>query len=71
MWNKDEAKGKADVVAGRFKQSAADLIEDEKLKAAGEAQEARGKVQAAVGKVERKVGETVKAVKDVGSAIKP
>lgn len=67
MWNKDEARGKSGVVAGRFKQSAADLIEDEKLKAEGEAQEAKGKVQAAVGKARRKVG---KAIKDVGDAIK-
>jgi uncharacterized protein YjbJ (UPF0337 family) len=67
MYNRDEAKGKANAVAGRVKQAAGDLTNNPDLRAEGEAQEVSGNVQEGFGKARRKVGE---AVKDVGNAIK-
>jgi len=67
MYNRDEAKGKADEFKGRVKQAAGDLTNDPNLKAEGEADELGGKVQGGFGTARRKVGE---AVKDVGNAIK-
>jgi len=67
MWNKDETQGKVDEVKGRAKQAAADVTNDEDLRAEGEAQEAAGKVVGGFGKARREVGN---AIKDVGDAIK-
>jgi uncharacterized protein YjbJ (UPF0337 family) len=67
MFNRDEAKGKADKVTGRVKQAAGDLTNDPDLRAEGEAQEASGNVQEGFGTARRKVGE---AIKNVGNAIK-
>jgi uncharacterized protein YjbJ (UPF0337 family) len=67
MFNRDEAKGKAESVAGRVKQAAGDLTNDPDLRAEGEAQEAGGDVQKGFGTARRKVGD---AVKHVGDAIK-
>jgi uncharacterized protein YjbJ (UPF0337 family) len=67
MYNKDEAKGKANEVTGRVKQAAGDLTNDPDLRAEGEAQEVNGNVQKGFGTARRKVGE---AVKDLGNAIK-
>jgi uncharacterized protein YjbJ (UPF0337 family) len=67
MYNRDEAKGKANAVTGRVKQAAGDLTNDPDLRGEGEAQEIEGKVQQGFGTVRRKVGE---AVKDLGKAIK-
>src|SRR5688572_9450231 len=67
MWNKDEAKGKAEEVKGRAKQAVGDATDNEDLTAEGEIQEAGGKVQGGFGKARREVGN---AIKDVGNAVK-
>jgi uncharacterized protein YjbJ (UPF0337 family) len=67
MWNKNEAKGKRDEVAGRVKQAVGDATDNPDLQAEGEAQEGAGKVQGGFGKARREVGN---AIKDVGDAIK-
>jgi uncharacterized protein YjbJ (UPF0337 family) len=67
MWNKDEAKGKADQLKGRAKQAAGDLTNDEELREEGAADEVAGNVQEGIGTGRRKVGE---AIKDLGDKIK-
>ena len=65
--NKDELKGKAEALKGKFKQAAGDLTDDDRLRDEGAADEAAGNVQDAFGRGRRKVGE---AIEDVGDAIK-
>jgi uncharacterized protein YjbJ (UPF0337 family) len=65
--NRDELKGKAEVVKGKVKQAAGDLTDNSELHDEGVADEAAGKTQDAFGRVRRKVGD---AIKDVGKAIK-
>jgi len=67
MFNKNEAHGKAEEVAGRVKRAAGDMTNDPDLQAEGDAQEVAGKVEKGFGTARRKVGN---AVKDVGDAIK-
>jgi uncharacterized protein YjbJ (UPF0337 family) len=65
--NRDEVKGKAEVLKGKVKQAAGDLTDNPDLHDEGVADEAAGKTQDAFGRVRRKVGD---AIKDVGKAIK-
>ncbi len=65
--NKDELKGKANVVKGRMKQAAGDLTNDPDLHDEGVVDEAAGQAQDAVGRTKRKVGQ---AVEDLGKKIK-
>ena len=65
--NRDEIRGKADVVRGKFKQAAADLTDNPTLHDRGAAQEAAGKTRQAVGHAKRTVGEAIEAV---GKAVK-
>jgi uncharacterized protein YjbJ (UPF0337 family) len=67
MWNKDEARGKADQLKGRVKQAAGDLSNDEQLREDGAADEVAGNVEKAAGTARRKVGE---AIKDLGDRIR-
>lgn len=64
MWNKDEAKGRADQIKGKVKQGVGDMTDDERLRDEGEADEAAGKVQEGIGKARRKVGETLNDLGD-------
>ncbi len=65
--NRDELEGKAEAMKGKVKQAAGDLVDDDRLRAEGEADEASGDVKEAFGKGRRKVGE---AVEDLGDQIK-
>jgi len=65
--NRDEVKGKAEVLKGKVKQAAGDLTDNPDLHDEGVADEAAGKTQDAFGRVRRQVGD---AIKDVGKAIK-
>jgi uncharacterized protein YjbJ (UPF0337 family) len=65
--NRDELKGKAEVLKGKVKEAAGDLTDNPDLHDEGVADEAAGKTRDAVGRVRRKVGD---AIKDVGKAIK-
>jgi uncharacterized protein YjbJ (UPF0337 family) len=67
MWNRNEIEGKGDRLKGRAKQEAGEILNDEKLREEGAADEASGNVQETLGKGRRKVGE---AIKDIGNAIK-
>jgi uncharacterized protein YjbJ (UPF0337 family) len=66
MWNRDEARGKADQVKGKIKESVGDATGDERLRDEGEADKAAGEVEEALGKGRRKVGE---AINDLGNKI--
>jgi uncharacterized protein YjbJ (UPF0337 family) len=65
--NRDELKGKAEVVKGKVKEAAGDLTDNPDLHDEGVADEAAGRTRDAFGRVRRKVGE---AIKDVGNAVK-
>ncbi len=65
--NRDELEGKAEALKGKVKQAAGDLMDDDRLRDEGEADEASGDVKEAFGKGRRKVGE---AVEDLGDQIK-
>ena len=65
--NRDELKGKAEVVKGKVKEAAGDLTDNPDLHDEGVVDEAAGKTRDSFGRVRRKVGE---AIKDVGNAIK-
>jgi uncharacterized protein YjbJ (UPF0337 family) len=67
MFNRDEAKGKAEEFKGRVKQAVGDATDDDRMRGEGAADEVAGKVQGGFGTARRKVGN---AVKDVGDAIK-
>ncbi len=64
MWNKDEARGKADQVKGGIKKGVGDLTNDEDLRNEGDADTAAGKVEEGFGKGRRKVGDAIKEVGD-------
>jgi len=65
--NQDEMKGKGEQVKGKAKKAWADLTDDERLHAEGEADETRGEARDTVGRARRKVGE---AIEDIGEDIK-
>ena len=65
--NKDEIRGKAKALKGKFKQAAGDLTDNERLHDEGVVDEAAGNTRDAVGRGRRKVGE---AIKDIGNRIK-
>jgi uncharacterized protein YjbJ (UPF0337 family) len=65
--NRDQVEGKAKEIKGRIKQGAGDVLDDEKLKDEGVADEAEGEVQKGFGNVRHKVG---KAIEEVGEKIK-
>ena len=65
--NRDELEGKKDQVAGKIKQAAGDLTDDQRLHDEGVADEAGGNVQEGFGRARRKVGE---AIDDLGDKIK-
>ena len=65
--NQDELKGKMDQVKGRAKQAAGDIVNDERLRDEGVADEAAGEVREGFGKARRKVGE---AIEDFGENLK-
>ena len=65
--NRDELKGKAEVLKGKVKEGAGDLTDNPDLHDEGVADEAAGKTRDAFGRVRRKVGD---AIKDVGKAVK-
>jgi uncharacterized protein YjbJ (UPF0337 family) len=67
MWNKDEARGKADQIKGRMKEEIGELNNDEQLRDEGTADRASGNVKEGVGKGRRKIGE---AVEDLGENLK-
>jgi len=67
MWNKTEVRGKIDQAKGKAKQAAADVTNDEDLRAEGEADEVAGKVEDTAGRGVRKVGE---AIENVGKKVK-
>ncbi len=56
--------GEADKIAGRVKQAAGDLTDDEELKNEGESQEAAGKVKDAIGDVADAARDAVDSVKE-------
>lgn len=65
--NRDEVKGRTDQVRGKIKQAAGDLMDDDRLRDEGVADEAAGEVQEGFGRGRRKVGE---AIEDIGENIK-
>lgn len=65
--NRDELEGKLDRAKGKAKQATGDLINDERLRDEGVADEAGGEVQEGFGRGRRKVGE---AIKDLGDKLK-
>ncbi len=65
--NRDEVKGKAEVLKGKIKQAAGDLTDDPTLHNEGAADEAAGKTRDVFGHAKRKVGE---AVEDIGKTFK-
>ena len=65
--NRDEIKGKIEIVKGRIKQAAGDLSDDPDLHDEGVADELAGTVRDTVGRGKRKVGQ---AVEDAGKAMK-
>jgi uncharacterized protein YjbJ (UPF0337 family) len=65
--NRDEVKGKAEVLKGKIKQAAGNLTDDPTLHDEGTADEAAGKTRDALGQAKRKVGE---AVEQIGKAVK-
>ena len=65
--NRDEFEGKTEAVKGRVKQAAGDLMDDQRLRDEGVADEAAGKTQEGFGYAKRKVGETIE---DLGKTIK-
>jgi uncharacterized protein YjbJ (UPF0337 family) len=65
--NRDEVKGKAEVLKGKTKQALGDLTDDPDLYDEGVADEAAGETQDAFGRVKRKIGE---AVEEAGKTIK-
>lgn len=65
--NRDERKGKTEVLKGKVKQAAGDLTDNPDLHDEGVVDEAAGNTQATLGKARRKTGE---AIEDVGDAIK-
>ena len=62
----DKTRGAVNEVAGKIKQAAGDLTDDEQLRDEGAADEAAGKVEEGFGNARRKVGD---AIKDVGKKI--
>ena len=67
MWNRDEVEGKADRMKGRIKSETGKVLDNDKLRDEGEADEAAGTVQETVGRARRKVGE---AIEDIGGNVK-
>jgi uncharacterized protein YjbJ (UPF0337 family) len=67
MWNKNERKGKVDLIKGKVKQAVGTLTRDDDLKAEGRVDETVGKVEAAVGRTSRKTGYVIM---QVGNALK-
>jgi uncharacterized protein YjbJ (UPF0337 family) len=65
--NRDEVKGKTEVLKGKLKQAAGNLTNDPELHDDGVVDEAAGRTQDAFGRTKRKVGE---ALQNVGNAIK-
>lgn len=65
--NRDEVKGKATEIKGKFKQAAGDLTDNPRLHDEGVADEVAGKTQDTFGRAKRKVGEKVE---DIADAIK-
>lgn len=65
--NRDELEGKAEAAKGKIKQATGDLIDDDRLRSEGEADEAAGDTQSMIGKGRRKIGE---AINDIGDEIK-
>jgi len=65
--NRDEIKGKADVVKGKVKQTVSDVTDDPRLHDEGIADEAGGRARQAIGRTKRKVGEVIE---DAGKALK-
>jgi len=65
--NRDEVKGKAEVLKGKIKRAAGDLTNDPTLRDEGTADEAAGKTRDALGRAKRKVGDTVERI---GKAVK-
>ena len=64
--NKDELDGKAAALKGRVKQGAGDLIDNNRLRDEGAADEAGGEIKEGFGKARRKVGD---AIEDAGDTI--
>ena len=67
MWNRDEVEGKADRMKGRIKSETGKVLDNDKLRDEGEADEAAGTVQETLGRARRKVGE---AIEDIGGNVK-
>lgn len=65
--NRDELKGKAQVITGKAKQAAGHATNNPRLHDAGVVDEAAGKTRDTAGRARRKVGE---AIATIGSAIK-
>ena len=65
--NQDELDGKAKNIKGKVKEGAGDVMNDERLRDDGMADQAEGQTQEAYGRGKRKIGE---AVEDLGKSIK-
>ena len=65
--NRDEVKGKAEVLKGKIKQATGDLTDDPALHDEGIADEAAGKTRDTFGHAKRKVGE---AAEHIGKTVK-
>lgn len=65
--NRDELKGRSDQVRGKVKQATGDLLDDDRLRDEGVADEAAGNVREGFGRGRRKVGE---AIEDIGESLK-
>jgi uncharacterized protein YjbJ (UPF0337 family) len=65
--NRDEVKGKAEVLKGKIKHATGDLTDDPALHDEGIADEAAGKTRDTFGHAKRKVGE---AAEHIGKTVK-
>ena len=65
--NREEMKGKAQVLKGKIKQAVGDLTDDPALHDEGTADEAAGQTRDTFGHARRKIGE---AVEHIGKTVK-
>lgn len=65
--NRDELKGRSEVIRGKAKQTVGDLTDNERMRDEGEVEEATGRLREGFGRARRKVG---RAIEDVGKRLK-
>ena len=65
--NRDELEGKASALKGRMKEAAGDMMDNERMRNEGAAEEAAGEARDDLGRARRKVGEKIE---DIGENIK-